>query len=176
MSYDAGLRFFKVKREWVLSAVARQQSAVRNVISLSEEELVRMRAIAGKWLPARLSQLSSAYGFEYSSVTIKNNRSNWGSCSGRGNINLNLKLMVLPEPLRDYVILHELCHLRHRDHGRGFHALLENLCSERMHEAHYEEGDDEKIKIEVLRLASKSRASFPVSHLLEKAMKTFRIA
>ena len=54
--------------------------------------------------------------------------SNWGSCSELGNINLNLNLMRLPEHLRDYVMLHELCHLRHLDHGPEFHALLESLC------------------------------------------------
>ena len=66
--------------------------------------------------------------FRYNRVAIKNNSSNWGSCSELGNINLNLNLMRLPEQLRDYVMLHELCHLRYMNHGPEFHALLESVC------------------------------------------------
>lgn len=61
-------------------------------------------------------------------MTIKHNSSNWGSCSRAGNINLNLNLIRLPEPLCDYVLLHELCHLKEPNHGPRFHALLERLC------------------------------------------------
>lgn len=61
----------------------------------------------------------------------KNNVSNWGSCSALGNINLNMRLILLPEHLQEYVILHELCHLRHPDHGPGFHAMLDSLLEGR---------------------------------------------
>ena len=91
-------------------------------------EVARLRAEAKAYLPVRLRQLADTYGFEYNSVRIKHNVSNWGSCSSKKNINLNLNLMRLPEDLRDYVMLHELCHLRHLDHGPEFHALLEGIC------------------------------------------------
>ena len=54
--------------------------------------------------------------------------SNWGSCSSLKNINLNLRLVTLPDVLRDYVMLHELCHLKYLNHGPQFHALLESVC------------------------------------------------
>lgn len=88
------------------------------------------RAEAKASLVPRLRHLASAHGFELHRVAIKNNRTNWGSCSTKGNINLNLQLMGLPEHLRDYVMLHELCHLRHPDHGEDFHALLAKLLYE----------------------------------------------
>ena len=66
-------------------------------------------------------------------VAIKNNVSNWGSCSSKGNINLNMRLILLPEHLQDYVILHELCHLRYPDHGPAFHALLDSLLGGEEH-------------------------------------------
>ena len=94
---------------------------------MSEQDIVALRKLAKAWLPARLQLLASHYGFTYGRVAIKNNRTNWGSCSARNNINLNLHLMRLPEHLRDYVILHELCHLRYHDHGENFHRLLEQL-------------------------------------------------
>lgn len=175
-SYDAGLRFFVSKRQWVLAALARQKEATRNVLSLSPEQTEALRKKAKEWLPARLALLADTYGFRYKSATIKNNRSNWGSCSSLDNINLNLRLVAVPEPLRDYVILHELCHLKHRDHGPDFHALLEKLCRDRMSSARYEDERDDRLRADILGFAERSRAAFPVSHLLEKAIRTYRLA
>ena len=90
------------------------------------------RAEAKKVLPPRLEELAGKYGFTYNRLTIKHNISNWGSCSRRGNINLNLNLVRVPQPLRDYVMLHELSHLRFPNHGAGFHALLEEMCLEEL--------------------------------------------
>ena len=91
-------------------------------------EVERLRAQAKAALPPRLAELAALHGFTYNQVRIKHNHSNWGSCSELGNINLNLNLMRLPEHLRDYVMLHELCHLRYMNHGPEFHALLESVC------------------------------------------------
>ena len=87
-----------------------------------------LRTQAKAELPPRLAELAAQHEFSYNRLTIKNNVSNWGSCSVRGNINLNLRLVTLPPELRDYVMLHELCHLRHLNHGPQFHALLEQVC------------------------------------------------
>ena len=91
-------------------------------------EVERMRAQAKAQLPPRLAALATLHGFQYKRVFIKNNRSNWGSCSSLGNINLNLRLVSLPEELQDYVMLHELCHLKYLNHSPQFHALLESVC------------------------------------------------
>ncbi len=91
-------------------------------------EVEKLRAEAKQSLPTRLRELADLHGFQYNRVFIKNNISNWGSCSSKGNINLNLRLVTLPEELRDYVILHELCHLKYLNPGKDFHALLENVC------------------------------------------------
>lgn len=98
------------------------QKALRDVLV----ELLREEAKI--LLPQKLSYFSDQYGFHFHKVTIKHNSSNWGSCSRAGNINLNLNLIRLPEPLCDYVLLHELCHLKEPNHGPRFHALLERLC------------------------------------------------
>ena len=90
-------------------------------------EVARLRQEAKAYLPVRLAQLAAEYGFSYNQLRIKHNVSNWGSCSSKGNINLNLNLMRLPQDLRDYVMVHELCHLRHMNHGPEFHALLESI-------------------------------------------------
>ncbi|MBR5403651.1 MAG: M48 family metallopeptidase [Bacteroidales bacterium] len=91
-------------------------------------EVERLRAQAKEELPPRLAQLAAIHGFKYNKVFIKNNLSNWGSCSSLKNINLNLRLVTLPQELQDYVMLHELCHLKYLNHGPQFHALLESVC------------------------------------------------
>jgi predicted metal-dependent hydrolase len=94
------------------------------IIDAAEEAL---RKKAKEYLPQRVALLAKKYRFRYNKVYIKKNRTNWGSCSSLGNINLNIHLMRLPEELCDYVIIHELAHLIHRNHGREFHNLLDNL-------------------------------------------------
>lgn len=91
-------------------------------------QVEKLRAQAKEALPPRLAQLAAQHGFTYNKVFIKNNVSNWGSCSSKGNINLNLRLVGLPQELQDYVMLHELCHLKYLNHGKEFHALLESMC------------------------------------------------
>ena len=109
--------------------IIRLRSRKKKVLTaVQAAEVERLRAEAKAVLPPRLAELASLHGFTYNKVRIKHNSSNWGSCSELGNINLNLNLMRLPEHLRDYVMLHELCHLRYLNHGPEFHALLESVC------------------------------------------------
>lgn len=72
--------------------------------------------------------------FRYNRVAIKNNATNWGSCSARRNINLNMHLVELPAELMDFVIAHELCHLVYRNHGPKFHKMLDAVVDGRERE------------------------------------------
>ena len=108
--------------------IIRRRRRKRKLTAEQAAEVERLRAQAKAALPPRLAELAALHGFTYNQVRIKHNSSNWGSCSELGNINLNLNLMRLPEHLRDYVMLHELCHLRYLNHGPEFHALLESVC------------------------------------------------
>ena len=115
------IRIIEVPAGFSASNVA-SQKALRDVL------VEVLREEAKILLPQKISYFSNQYGFHFHKVTIKHNSSNWGSCSRAGNINLNLNLIRLPEPLCDYVLLHELCHLKEPNHGPRFHALLERLC------------------------------------------------
>ena len=106
--------------------VVRRRRARRKLQETAEVAELRRQAKA--YLPGRLAELAAEHGFSYNQVRIKHNASNWGSCSAKKNINLNLNLMRLPEELRDYVMLHELCHLKYMNHGKEFHALMESVC------------------------------------------------
>lgn len=82
-------------------------------------------------LPRRVAELARQHGLSYSGVKVRRMKSRWGSCTAKDGINLNTWLVMLPEHLADYVILHELAHTRHRDHGPGFWAFLDQLTSNR---------------------------------------------
>ena len=79
---------------------------------------------ARELLLARLTYWNQHYGFEYNRVAIRNQRRCWGSCSSNRNLNFSYKLMFLPECLMDYVIVHELCHLKEMNHGLKFWQLV----------------------------------------------------
>lgn len=114
--YMAALAFFRLKRDWVLETIIRQKEKYKELTPANPLEVEALRRQAKKELPVRLAELARRYGFSYNRVAIKHNSSNWGSCSARNNINLNLNIVRLPKVLQDYVLLHELCHLRHHDH------------------------------------------------------------
>ncbi len=86
-------------------------------------ETIRKEAKA--YLPLRTEQLATEHGFCYQGVTVKNLSSRWGSCSAGNHINLNIHLMRLPSYLIDYVILHELAHTIHKNHGPDFWRCLD---------------------------------------------------
>jgi predicted metal-dependent hydrolase len=86
-----------------------------------------LRNEAKEFLPARVEQMASRFGFKYVSVRVRNNRSRWGSCSRTGNLNLNIHLMRLPLHLLDHVIAHELVHTVHHDHSKKFKTRLQEV-------------------------------------------------
>jgi predicted metal-dependent hydrolase len=75
---------------------------------------------AREYLPYRLEFWATKYGYQYSGVRLSHANTRWGSRSSSGTISLNIGLMKVPEPLRDYVIIHELAHINHMDHSAAF--------------------------------------------------------
>jgi predicted metal-dependent hydrolase len=180
--YAAARAFYQMRRDWVLETIARQKEKYKDVHIPSADEIEALRRKAKAELPPRLSQLAVRYGFTYNRVTIKHNATNWGSCSARSNINLNLNIVRLPKALQDYVLLHELCHLRHQDHGHGFHLLLEHVLTDNILKL-MESGDpavpssveDAAYASELARKAATSRAKYPMDHVMTRAIKAFRL-
>ncbi len=125
--------FIHEKREWIERAKARlqaRQKVLPPTLSAEGQHALteRLRREAKATLPQRLKELAEAAGLHYGRVSIRASRSKWGSCSGTNNISLSLYLMTLPSHLRDFVMLHELCHTLHHNHSPRFHALLDSLC------------------------------------------------
>ena len=160
--FAAALAFFKLKRDWVVQTVSGQRERYKDVPKAEPGQIEAMRKQAKIQLPVRLKELAQKYGFIYNKVTIKHNSTNWGSCSTKGNINLNLNIVRLPDALQDYILLHELCHLRHHDHGHAFHLLLEHVCTDNLLDLS-DAGDPEAKSLS--RSAAISGAKYPVDHV-----------
>lgn len=164
--------FFEARRGWILETMAKQKERYKDVKVASPDEVEALRRQAKRELPPRLAEFAERYGFTYNRVTIKHNATNWGSCSGKGNINLNLNIVRLPKVLQDYVLLHELCHLRHQDHGQGFHLLLEHVLTDNL--MRYLDGPD-PLASELARKAATSKARYPLDYTFTRAIKAFRL-
>lgn len=177
MPYAAAQAFFLARRGWIIETMKRQEEKYRNVPQPSSSEIESLRRQARAELPGRLAELASRYGFTYNRVTVKHNVSNWGSCSSKGNINLNLNIVRLPRVLQDYVLLHELCHLRHQDHGQGFHLLLEHVLTD--HLLKLMSGDipvsegDRALAVEIARKGASSKARYPLDYTITRAIRQF---
>jgi predicted metal-dependent hydrolase len=81
-----------------------------------------------------LKELAELYHFQYNKISIRNNKRNWGSCSSKNNISLNLQMMKLPDELIDYILLHELVHTEIKNHGPGFWEKLNLVTNNRAKE------------------------------------------
>lgn len=100
--------------------------ASENIQNGIENAIVHvLRNEAKKHLPKRTVELAEYHNFKIRNIAIKNVKTRWGSCSANNNINLSLHLMRLPKHLSDYIILHELCHTVHKNHGKEFWKLLD---------------------------------------------------
>lgn len=88
------------------------------------------RRLARDLISARVAHWAAALGLEYKKVFIKNQRSMWASCSARGNLNFNWRLAAAPPEALDYVVIHELCHLREMNHSKKFWAHVGAACPE----------------------------------------------
>jgi predicted metal-dependent hydrolase len=116
-------RFAERHLDWAL----RQRSKVLAAQRPPEvERALRLRA--ERELPPRLLALAAENGLSVGRVTIRDQRSRWGSCSPKGHIALNYRLMLMPEAVRDYILVHELMHLKQADHSRRFWRFVEAAC------------------------------------------------
>jgi len=90
----------------------------------STKQYLAHKEAARALVHARLAHFNQQYRFTLKKVFIKNSRSRWGSCSSKGNVNFNYRLLFLPPELQDYIVVHELCHLGHFNHSADFWALV----------------------------------------------------
>ncbi|MBR6215215.1 MAG: M48 family metallopeptidase [Spirochaetaceae bacterium] len=125
MSDAAISKFLAEKQGWLdkkrkEAAAARQE--VERLGRFSAEELVSIRKRAKEIIPERVAHYSKLSGISYGRISIRLQKSRWGSCSARGNLNFNCLLVLMPPEILDSVVVHELCHRRHMNHSKAFYA------------------------------------------------------
>lgn len=120
-------QFVKEKRAWIL----RQQEELRKV---REEKTVITEAMrkqgvrrAVEHIPERVAHYASIMGVSYGRITIREQKTRWGSCSDKGNLNFNWKLVLMPEEVLDYVVVHELAHRKEMNHSKEFWKIVEKV-------------------------------------------------
>ena len=110
------------RRSLIEKHQARAQEVRRSVDPLTAEELGVLAEEALRVIPSRAAYYASLIGVDYGRVTIRAQRTRWGSCSSKGNLNFNCLLMLAPQEVLDSVIVHELCHRKEMNHSERFYA------------------------------------------------------
>lgn len=125
VSYERGRLFLESKAEWIrekIRALALRPETI--LLRGSAEEYQANREAARKLIETRLAYFQECYGVSWKRVSVRNQKTRWGSCSREGNLSFNYRLLYLPPHLADYVIVHELCHLLEFNHSPKFWALV----------------------------------------------------
>lgn len=125
-SFSLGERFLKEKIGWLEKRLKEKQK-IGIIPKRSETDYNRVKYRALKLVKERLKYFNQFYGFGYKKISIRNPRTRWGSCSSKGNLNYSYRLIFLPENYRDYIIVHELCHLKEFNHSKNFWGLVEKI-------------------------------------------------
>jgi hypothetical protein len=117
--------FIIKKSRWVINKLKYLKSISGPVFKKSaKKDYYENKERASALAKERIKYFNEAYGFKFNRITIKNQKTLWGSCSKKGNLNFNYKIALLPQRLSDYIIVHELCHLKELNHSQKFWNLV----------------------------------------------------
>lgn len=128
-SLERAEEFVRARKDWIERRRGEMEALTVECAPLLKD-WNGSRHYAARELIQRLEALAAEHGFSYNRVTVRAQRTRWGSCSDQNNLSLNVKLTRLPDDLRDYVLLHELLHTRVKSHGKLFWKELEKLVPE----------------------------------------------
>ncbi len=120
-------RFVEEKSDWIERTLRKIESANRELCDLPEIDIDELANMACEYIPERVEYFAPIVGVEYNNITIRNQKTRWGSCSGKGNLNFNCLLMLTPREIADYVVVHELCHLIEMNHSDSFWKEVERV-------------------------------------------------
>lgn len=125
-------RMLREKELWIKKNLQkmkekREQQGLQNVRSITMDEIQKLADQAAIDIPKRVAYFAKIVGVDYGRITIRNQKTRWGSCSSKGNLNFNCLLMLAPEEVIDYVVVHELCHRKEMNHSKRFWNEVEKV-------------------------------------------------
>ena len=126
-------RMIREKRDWIgkhLQMSRERKAAAEGVAPLTAEELRELGRRALEYIPERVRHYAAVIGVVPRQITIRNQRTRWGSCSAKGNLNFNCLLMLTPPEVIDSVVVHELCHLKEMNHSERFYREVRKAFPE----------------------------------------------
>lgn len=122
----------KKKEAWISKHIEKIKDAKERFEAEPTEKLTREKVIALaeealKVIPERVEYFAKVIGVTYGKITVRNQKTRWGSCSSKGNLNFNCLLMLAPPEVLDYVVVHELCHRKQMNHSKAFWLEVEKV-------------------------------------------------
>lgn len=125
-------RILKEKEQWIqkhIGLMKEKNSRLDEIKEnqLTEAELKKFKAKAKRIIPERVAVFSKIIGVNYGRISIRSQKTRWGSCSGKGDLNFNCLLMLAPPEVIDYVVVHELCHRKEMNHSKAFWREVEKV-------------------------------------------------
>lgn len=119
-------RFIVKKSQWILDKLDYFGSFSKSfIVKNTKADYLKYKLQAQELAEKKVAQFNKIYRFRFNKINIKNQKTRWGSCSKKGNLNFNYKIALLPERIADYIIVHELCHLKEFNHSQKFWNLVE---------------------------------------------------
>ena len=125
--------FIESKKSWIeknLAKIEEREKAISEVQPFTQEEINALAEKAKTIIPERVKYYAPKIGVTYNRITIRCQRTRWGSCSSKGNLNFNCLLALFPLEVIDSVVVHELCHRKHMNHSPQFYAEIEKVFPE----------------------------------------------